>query len=363
MAGPHMAGAVALLWSAQPALRGQIGQTEEILNTAAVPLYSTQCGDPSNTVPNNVYGWGRLDALTAVQQALALDAGYLDGTATTTGSGVPIQGVAVRAVAAADTPSHAATTNASGYYTMTVFADSYTVSAWKYGYTLQTVTDVVVLDDTVTTVPFSLTQTASYSLTGCVTDAVTGDPLSATVSALGPFGDLIAQTTASQVAGCYTFTLHGGPYTVAVQAPSYQPGVVVVNLAADTVQDFALTPDPVYDVALGPATASQTALPGQIVTYILQVTNTGNVPDTIAFTRTTPGWSTDFSVTSTLVTAGDHQDVRVYVTVPAAAADGFSDAAVIRAIGSGGHAETSLTTTVVWLKIYLPLVTRDWLSP
>ncbi|MCP4518943.1 MAG: S8 family serine peptidase, partial [Delftia sp.] len=70
MAAPHVAGAAALLWSARPDLRGQITQTEEILNTTAVPRYDTQCGDPADTVPNNVYGWGRLDALAAVQQAL-----------------------------------------------------------------------------------------------------------------------------------------------------------------------------------------------------------------------------------------------------------------------------------------------------
>ncbi|MGD9101151.1 MAG: S8 family serine peptidase, partial [Anaerolineae bacterium] len=47
MASPHVAGAVALLWSAQPALRGQLDQTQDILNTAALPRYSTQCGDPA----------------------------------------------------------------------------------------------------------------------------------------------------------------------------------------------------------------------------------------------------------------------------------------------------------------------------
>ncbi len=71
MAGPHVAGAVALLWSAQPALIGQIGQTERILADAAQPITDIsagQCG--SATPPNNVYGWGRLDAKAAVDLAL-----------------------------------------------------------------------------------------------------------------------------------------------------------------------------------------------------------------------------------------------------------------------------------------------------
>ncbi|MBN1137760.1 MAG: S8 family serine peptidase [Anaerolineae bacterium] len=70
MSSPHVAGTVALIWSAQPALRNQIGETEAILNAAAVPLGSTQCGDLPGSVPNNVYGWGRLDALAAVNLAL-----------------------------------------------------------------------------------------------------------------------------------------------------------------------------------------------------------------------------------------------------------------------------------------------------
>lgn len=185
MAGPHVAGAVALLWSAQPALRGQIGQTEAFLNASAVPYYSTQCGDPANTVPNNVYGWGRLDVLAAVQLELA----------------------------------------------------------------------------------------------------------------------------------------HG--------------------------------------VSLEPAAVSQTALPGQTVTYTLRVTNTGNMADTITFTRTTPGWSTAFSIASALVEPDHYQDVQIYVTVPVAA-DGLSDAAVVRATSGGGYVEASLTTTAAWHKTYLPLIMRDW---
>jgi subtilisin family serine protease len=71
-ASPHVAGAVALIWSAQPALRGQIDRTEEIINTTAVPRYSAQCDSQPGTVPNNVYGWGRLDTLEAVNLALTM---------------------------------------------------------------------------------------------------------------------------------------------------------------------------------------------------------------------------------------------------------------------------------------------------
>lgn len=64
MATPHTAGAVALLWSARPALRNQIQQTINLLNQSAVDVPFTACS--SSGVPNNVYGWGRLDIKAAV---------------------------------------------------------------------------------------------------------------------------------------------------------------------------------------------------------------------------------------------------------------------------------------------------------
>jgi len=68
MATPHISGATALLWSAVPNLKNQIGESRAALNNAAVHIDSTQCGDAGP--PNNVYGWGRLDILAAVQAGL-----------------------------------------------------------------------------------------------------------------------------------------------------------------------------------------------------------------------------------------------------------------------------------------------------
>ncbi len=105
MAGPHVAGVVALLWSANPALRGDIERTKAILQETAqpfegtleslVPLEEVPVGDnvvdaagPLTTlfsgvdrsclvqtnlevVPNSVTGYGIVDAYAAVQAALA----------------------------------------------------------------------------------------------------------------------------------------------------------------------------------------------------------------------------------------------------------------------------------------------------
>jgi serine protease AprX len=65
MAAAHVAGAIALLWSAQPSLRGNLNQTENLLNSAAVGMPTAECTG-SVATPNNVTGFGRLDIKQAV---------------------------------------------------------------------------------------------------------------------------------------------------------------------------------------------------------------------------------------------------------------------------------------------------------
>jgi len=92
MATPHVAGLVALLWSADPALIGDIDATEALIRQTATPKplntictseQATQtdplglsentpicgCGDVTGT-PNNVYGYGLINAEAAVKAAL-----------------------------------------------------------------------------------------------------------------------------------------------------------------------------------------------------------------------------------------------------------------------------------------------------
>ncbi|MCX6349656.1 MAG: S8 family serine peptidase [Candidatus Aureabacteria bacterium] len=64
MASPHIAGAVALLWSVHTGLKNQIAATEAVLNSSAVPISSKDCS--SDRWPNNTYGCGRLDVKAAV---------------------------------------------------------------------------------------------------------------------------------------------------------------------------------------------------------------------------------------------------------------------------------------------------------
>lgn len=72
MAGPHVAGAAALIINANPELAGQVDEIKDIIQNSALRLTGEdECfGISANEVPNFLYGYGRIDALAAVEQAL-----------------------------------------------------------------------------------------------------------------------------------------------------------------------------------------------------------------------------------------------------------------------------------------------------
>ncbi len=72
MAGPHVVGVVALMWSANPRLIGDIDRTTAILDQTARPYRGALpgCVDGAQR-PNDAVGWGIVDAYAAVKMALA----------------------------------------------------------------------------------------------------------------------------------------------------------------------------------------------------------------------------------------------------------------------------------------------------
>jgi subtilisin family serine protease len=84
MAGPHVAGAAALLWSIRPELIGNIDKTTELLKSSAVAKTTSEsCGGVSgSSIPNNTYGMGIID----IAKAIAIESGTPDTTTPPTPS-------------------------------------------------------------------------------------------------------------------------------------------------------------------------------------------------------------------------------------------------------------------------------------
>jgi subtilisin family serine protease len=73
MAGPHVVGVVALMWSANPKLIGDIDKTREILNETADTYTGEVPECVKNTgIPNNASGYGNVNAYKAVQKSLEI---------------------------------------------------------------------------------------------------------------------------------------------------------------------------------------------------------------------------------------------------------------------------------------------------
>jgi subtilisin family serine protease len=70
MAGPHVVGVVALMWSANPKLVGNIDETVKILDQSVTPYRGTLDACAGNGVPNDGVGYGIVDAYNAVKLAL-----------------------------------------------------------------------------------------------------------------------------------------------------------------------------------------------------------------------------------------------------------------------------------------------------
>ncbi|MCB1627320.1 MAG: S8 family serine peptidase [Xanthomonadales bacterium] len=87
MSGPHVAGAAALLMSADETLKRDPDRVIDLLQQTAVSINSTQtCGGiPTTTIPNPVFGHGRIDVAAAyalLTQGTMFDDGFEDAAPT-----------------------------------------------------------------------------------------------------------------------------------------------------------------------------------------------------------------------------------------------------------------------------------------
>ena len=96
MASPHVAGTVALIWSAAPTLsRRHRADRGRCWTQTAVDTDGPTCG--GTAADNNVWGEGRLDAFAAVDQCPRGPTATSAGTVTAASGGAPLVGATIHA--------------------------------------------------------------------------------------------------------------------------------------------------------------------------------------------------------------------------------------------------------------------------
>ena len=234
MAAPHTTAMVALLWQAAPCLVGDVPLTKNIMMWTADPVIDAQCS-PFVEHPNDVWGWGVLN----MEKATMLAIGYCTGMGTLEGAvtddqAIPIPGATVEATGIGTIVTE---TDDSGYYSIDLPVNSYTVTASAFGYIPATVNGVEVLIDTVTTQDFALTPLPAYVISGNVTEAETGLPLLAQVEVLNT---PIAPVSTDPLDGSYEIELPEGTYTLKVTSLLHVQEKREVVVDMDKTEDFIL---------------------------------------------------------------------------------------------------------------------------
>ncbi|MEU1436718.1 S8 family serine peptidase [Streptomyces sp. NPDC005786] len=234
MATPHVAGAVALLWSAAPSLIGKIDETRALLDGGASDVDDTHCG--GTAAMNNVWGEGKLDILSSIDKAPHI-AATVTGTATDKATGAALSGVTVDATT--DGTTRTVTTADDGTYRLTLAAGTYDFSYSGYGYSTDTVTGVAVAQGQALTQNITLDAVPLHAVSGTVVD-VTGKPLAkATVAVAGtPVPAVVTDT-----AGHFTLPkVSEGTFTLTATpaAPVLCNGVSDTELTIDADKTMAV---------------------------------------------------------------------------------------------------------------------------
>lgn len=234
MAGPHVAGVVALMREACPDCDPTTIKTA-LLNTAR---------DLGTTGQDNLYGWGFIDAYEAVLAVFNL--GGVEGVVRDESSN-PLAGVLVRNPAG----SQQTTTNASGYYFLPIGAGTYTLEYSKYGYVTQNIGGINVVAGDTTTQDATLDAVPTAPLYGYVYDPDNLPLSGAQVRAVGvPIDPVFTNGS-----GYYSLNLPvGASYTVRADASGFGGEQHDIVFNGTMQQDFHLSSILVEDYESGTMT-------------------------------------------------------------------------------------------------------------
>jgi serine protease AprX len=305
MAAPHVTGLVALMLSADPLLRGNVDAIEDIIRQSSVPLTTTiqDCGGvPGTQVPNNTFGYGRIDA----EKALTLLPNLLT-----------LQNTASASVA----PGGPIT------YTLTVtHKDPYLT------------TTNVVITDVVPSQTFFLRATGPY--------IKTGDIINWTFPQLGPNE---SQSVQLVVKSPYAETTIVNDQFQAKSDQFIGPRGGSVTTSVATVYSLALAGE-----------YNRFAIPGNTITYTHNLTNTGNMADTYTLELTSSlRWASLSGPTTLNVLPRQSVPVQIVVNVPADTAFGQKDISMLKVSSKTNpdvFASITDTTSVANQILMLPIL-------
>jgi len=192
MAGPHVAGIVALIRQANPNL--DVDTIKDILMQTA--------RDEGATGEDNSYGWGFVDAYAACQAA-TVGFGHLDGHITNASwMGTPLPGARLTIL----NTGAQWQTDANGYYNGALAPGSYSIAASMDGFRADTAF-VMIQANQVTTKNFALVDIAGPSITNVTDNKATND-------AVGPYPIQATVSDASTVTSVKLYyRLNGGGFT------------------------------------------------------------------------------------------------------------------------------------------------------
>jgi uncharacterized repeat protein (TIGR01451 family) len=300
MAGPHVAGMAALVLSAIPSLAGQPDAIETMIDQNALPLTSNDSCGTAGAIPNNTFGWGRIDAVNFSH---------------------PFR---------VSKTSSAAQVRPGEVLTYTLEVTSQNIPAPVHN---------IVLTDTLPTNTTFMTGTLPLVFDGSI---VRWDfpvlEANANISV-----DLVVQVS-PDASGTIDNAVYGA-------ASDETPAPVHGNpLSIPVLRD--------YNLMLTEGRASW-AWPGKILTYTHALTNTGTRSDTYSLSLdSSQGWSVLEPTADIPLAPGESAQLAVTVSIPEGASAGSLETATLTVTSQGGPLRPSASvadTTLVTYPEFFPM--------
>ncbi len=224
MAGPHVAGVVALMRASNPNLDA-ITIKEALMSTAV---------DLGDAGEDNAYGHGFLDGYAAVLAVIEGGVGTVEGYITDSGSGQPLAGASVKKEGSLQNVF----TDQNGFFSLVSPSGETTFTVSKFGYSDNTLS-VNIIEDSVVSGDLGLLALSSSTISGFVygpDGIVVEDALIYAIGIPNP-------PTVTDASGYYELDLPAGPeiyYTLRCQALGLHYQTTEIELAGNLSLDFHL---------------------------------------------------------------------------------------------------------------------------